>query len=113
MHKTLEDISHPVRATTIKTVLDLSCDDGREWPLDDIVSDLWDALLSIPKQYRHGAMFRITAHGEYASARAIVEFRRPETKEEFAERKLWLDNNQQEREERDRREFERLKAKFG
>ncbi len=113
-HSIKESIGHDTRGTTIVEVFDLGCSGEEDYklPLVEIIANLQSALASIPEQFRSAAFLNIRAYGEYASAYADVKFLRPETDAELADRRRWLKSLDDEREESDRRAYERLKAKY-
>ena len=112
-HEIAESVATEGRATTIVTVLDLNCyDDENTLLLTDLIHQLQEVLESIPPEFRSVAAMCVNAHGEYASASVDIKYWRPETDVEYADRKRWLDSLDQEKEARDRAEFERLQNKY-
>lgn len=113
-HNIVESVCHKDRATTIVQVADLDCDgEDNDLPLIEVISKLQAALEVIPQEFRNTAVLNIKGYGDYASVSSSIYFQRPETDAEFADRKRWLDSLKHDDEARDRREFERLKGKFG
>lgn len=109
----VDDVGNEGRDVTTVNVLDLDIrDEEAELLLSDLIADLQDALNSIPEEFRPSAVVRLHGYGDYVSMSGNVEFKRPETDAEMADRKRWLASLDREREDRDRHEFERLKSKF-
>lgn len=111
-HNIAESIGHATRGTTIVEVTDLDLyDENTEIPIVELIQLLQDALESIPEEFRNTAVLCIS--GGDCSVYASVKFIRPETDGELADRRRWLNGLDYEREARDRREFDRLKQKYG
>lgn len=114
LHKhEVDNLSNSKHDITTVEVLRLDADgDDTRLPLVDLIDDLQQALAAIAPEFRDSAVLRIRGYGDYATADASVEYRRPETDAEFVDRQRWLKSIASDDEERDRREFARLKAKF-
>ena len=107
------NLSASKRDTTIVEVNALDCGyDDNEILLTDAIAKLQDALNSIPAEYRSVAVLKIKAYGDYASAHTEIEYKRPETDAEMANRLGWLKSLRDADEERDRANYERLRHKY-
>lgn len=112
-HNIVGDLSSKDLVETIVEIIDFDCgNDEKDFHLIPLIKQLQDALESIPKEFQESAVLRISASGDYVHVFAGVNYYRPETDEEFTERQSWLDSLKENDEERERREFERLKEKF-
>jgi hypothetical protein len=100
----------------VKVELDAFSDIGGgdvfEVPLEDAIRQLQAVLEAVPQELRAGAVLHIWAAGDYASIYPEVRYTRPETPDELAARTAETERRIAEAEERERREFERLRARF-
>lgn len=85
-----------------------------EGNLVDVIKRLQDVMASIPEAYRASAAIDISAYDDYGSSAVSfeIEFTRPETDEELAARVFRQEASDRKQAEKERAEFERLKAKF-
>jgi hypothetical protein len=115
-HSITESIGHEDRGTAIIDAggVEIGYDDTAALPLIETIKILQEALATIPEEYRGTAKLNFSASGDYASlSGGGVTYLRPETDEELADRRRWLKETDGESEANERRQFERLKAKFG
>lgn len=89
-------------------------DDGspHRWTIADFRKWLDEAATKVPPEHRGSTYVELRASGDYATAYLEIAFVRPENDAEFAERDEWQRRYEDEKEERDRREFARLTAKY-
>lgn len=114
LHKhEVENVGNPEREITTVEVLGLDVNsDDESLPLIALIEDLQAALEKIPAEFRDTAVLNIRGYGDYVHVYADVKYKRPETDEEFADRKRWLKSLDDESHDRDLREYARLKQKF-
>jgi len=90
-----------------------------EWipeKLSDAIAWLNGFLEQVPPEWRNSATIGVGSVGSYEDshyAQIGIDYERPETDEEWAARRVRVEMAVRERDEIDRREFERLRAKFG
>lgn len=112
-HKIVESVSHTNRATTVVVVVDIDLDgESTSIPINELLMLINDALEKIPEEHRATAALNVRGYGDYVSIYADISFTRPETDKELADRRRWLKSIDDEREDRDRREFARLQRKY-
>lgn len=110
---TVSNVGNPERDITIVKAFDFGVSgDEEELILTDLIEGLQATLNTIPEEYRVAAVVRFRAYGDYPSMNVDVAFTRPENDTELADRKRWLASLDQEKEDRDAREFVRLQTKF-
>jgi hypothetical protein len=115
------------RKTVGVTLVDVSnygypLDAGEEWPPENLVDAIaWfqAALDAIPAACRHTATMKIRTYDESSSVSIEIAYERPETDEEWAERKaLYAEavrvaaHEKEIAEQRERATYEALKAKY-
>ncbi|TNC14948.1 hypothetical protein FF100_05070 [Methylobacterium terricola] len=83
--------------------------------LSDAIDLLRDELLSIPESYQASATLDISSHLEYGDAvtEISISYYRPETDAELSARQAAANILAKQDEDRQRAEYERLRAKFG
>lgn len=101
-----------------KRVVLFSSDRSGDMPTSDLAGFVaWASglLASVPEQYRSSATIDIDSSVYYdcAVTEIVVYYCRPETDDEMAEREQYEARRVAESEAQERREFERLAAKFG
>lgn len=113
-HTIVESVGHEGRGTTVVEMYELvNGDDEATFNLALFIAKLQEEMEKIPEAFRAGAELRLKAYGDCANVYAGVIYTRPETDEELSSRQGWLQGLTNEREKRDRMEFERLKKKYG
>ncbi len=82
--------------------------------LVDVIASLEEVLEEVPEAYRDTAEIEVGAEQDYDyyTLEATVTYKRPETDEEIRARMLQLEFQEKARRDIERREYERLKAKF-
>ena len=111
---TVGDVGNRKRQLTTVEIADLGVErEDAIWPVNTLIAKLQAALAEIPAEFRDSAAVRIQGFGDYVSMYAHIEFTRPETDSEFADRIEWLDGLDADEEERDRQALYRLKSKYG
>lgn len=88
-------------------------DDVFQMPLEEAIKQLQDVLEKVPAEFRSNAVLHIWGAGDYVSIYPEVRYTRPETDADLAAREAETARYVAEAEERERREFMRLQAKFG
>lgn len=87
-------------------------DDESETPAGEFISRLQSILADVPAEYRQSARIAFNLYGDYSSAYMQLRYERPQTDDEAAAAKKRDDEYEREREDRDRKEYLRLKRKF-
>lgn len=91
-------------------------EDALTGKISDVIAALQAAQASVPEEYRAGAGIEVEAHGGYegsASLSAEVFYERPETDAEMSGRLWFAGRREKQTDAQERREYERLRAKFG
>ena len=100
------------------TVFDKERYDG-EWPPEPAMEFLaWmnAKILTIPAEYLHKATVELSSSSGYDDChypRITIEYERPESDDEMADRTRTNDRERKARESRERAQYEELKKKFG
>lgn len=113
-HRIREHIDHETRATTVVYhACAFDKDEGvHDIPLLTFLKEIQDIVDSIPMECHETAMLNIDVRGDYAHVCGGVTYFRPETDEEWNERKEWLAGIKAKHEREEREQLERLKAKY-
>lgn len=102
---------HP--GTVQEEVLSEHLDDGDKYTIAEFRAMFDDAEAKIPPPMRDNATVQVHIYEGGSSGSLDVTYVRPETEEEINHRVLSAMNGVRAARERELREFERLKAKFG
>lgn len=84
-----------------------------QMPIDDFLGSLTAAIEAVPAEYRSTVRLAWETGYEDYIPQYRVEYDRPETDEELAGRRAWEQVYRRDAEEREKREYARLTAKFG
>lgn len=101
------------------TVFDKEQYDGEDWPPENAKEFLtWFTakLEQIPEEHRSNAVIKIDSSqglDDYCYARIIIQYTRPETEKDIAEREAEIKRRKDVIESIERQQFEILKAKYG
>lgn len=101
----------PSRIHVERRVFEIQLDHNGEFPLADLTDRLAAAIAGVDEKCRGSARVRVGGDGDLGWYIDLVVMT-PESDDEMSERVRRVERYEAEREERDRQEFERLRAKL-